>query len=90
MRAIRVRREARARNPFVNLISDVGPDDTSWTSRGYEFADGSECMCTLQRNSGPTEYGACWDAAAAVATRVPRRLALRFLKGKESERALPL
>ena len=44
------------------------PDDHSWTGAGYQFADGSECLCTLNRNAGETWYGACWDAATSTAT----------------------
>ena len=44
------------------------PDQTSWVSAGYQFADGSQCTCAVNRFDGSTQFGACYDYVSHVAT----------------------
>ena len=44
------------------------PDMTSWIGAGYEYADGSECTCASNRNSGMSQFGMCYDTTTHAAT----------------------
>ena len=43
------------------------PDTQIWIAAGYVYASGHSCRCDANRDSGLTQYGACWDASAEAA-----------------------
>jgi hypothetical protein len=51
-----------------HLHGNQCPDDHFWISVGYEYSDGSECTCSENRNSGPTQFGLCYNTATQAST----------------------
>ena len=51
------------------------PDTQIWIAAGYVYASGHSCRCDANRDSGLTQYGACWDASTPAERPRPPRAA---------------
>ena len=58
----------RADVATCHLHGNQCPDATMWIESGYEYSDGSECTCAENRNSGPTQFGLCYNMATHQST----------------------